>query len=326
MTQIVVGIDLGGSAIKAAAVDENKTVLAKLSVPTEAADGPNHVMDRIDGAVRDVLRDAGAEVSDAIALGIGCPGPLDWRSGNVFHAPNLPGWRDIALGETMANRLNLPTYVDNDANVACWGEYWLGAGRGCDTLCLLTLGTGIGGGIVVRHELLRGVDGTAAEIGHIKVMRGGRTCGCGATGCLEAYASVTGMATTAVEGLENGRETLLREHWDGDGARLTGALIADAARAGDAFANEIMNDVAQWLGIGIASLVNLLNPEKIILGGGMSGALDLLLPTIRETVQREAFDVPAERAEIVHAELGADAGVIGAAGTAFDRHTVATHS
>ena len=187
-------------------------------------------------------------------------------------------------------------------------------------MVLLTLGTGVGGGIVVFGKLLRGPDGTAAEIGHICVERNGRACNCGAYGCLEAYASVSGMIRTAEIGIEEGRETILLEKCGYDIHNLTGKLISEAANEGDAFAGEVIRETGQWLGIGIGSLINLLNPEKVVLCGGMIAAGEPLFQPIRETARAQSFDVPGRRAEIVPAGLGADSGVIGAAGCAYERY------
>lgn len=320
--RVVVGVDLGGTNLGTAVITDSKDILAKLTVPTNAHEGPEAVIDAIERSVRRALAEAGADLTDTLAVCVGSPGPLNWQTGIVYHAPNLPGWNDIPLGEKLHDRLAVPCYVDNDANVACYGEYWLGAGQGVSTLCLLTLGTGVGGGLVINGELIRGIDGTAAEIGHMKVMRGGRRCGCGRDGCFEAYASVTGMLRTAAEGMEGGSETLLNTLCHNDTAKLTGKMISEAIDKGDDFAKEVMEETGAWIGIGIANLVNILNPEKIVLCGGMVAAGDILFDAIRQSVDENAFEVPAQRAEIVPAGLGDDSGVIGAAGVALSRYTV----
>ena len=320
MSDVVVGIDLGGTNVKTAAVGADGRILGKDSRPTQSEGGPEAVMENMAGAVAGVLESAGVDRSRVQAVGIGAPGPMNWQTGIVYSPPNLPGWRDVPLAEAMSTRLGLPVYVDNDANVACYGEYWSGAGQGVDTMCLLTLGTGVGGGIVVFGRLLRGIDGTAAEIGHLKVMRDGRECGCGAKGCLEAYASVTGMVRTAKEGIDEGRDTLLTTLSGGDFDQLTGKMISDAARQGDAFAEWVERETAVWIGIGISSLINLLNPERVVLSGGMIAAGEALFAPVRETAKALSFDVPARRCEIVPAGLNEDAGVVGAAACAMDRH------
>jgi glucokinase len=319
MDRAILGIDLGGTFIKAAVVSPEGKLLTKCETPTHAEDGPEAVFDAIGLASEEILSSTGLANWDVAACGIGAPGPLDWRSGIVFSPANLPGWRDVPLAEILTKRLGVQCFVENDANAACYGEFWRGAGQGADNMCLLTLGTGLGGGIVVAGRLLRGPDGTAAEVGHIIVQRDGRLCGCGARGCIETYGSVTGLVRTARYGLEAGEASVLRESCDGDWGALTGAMVSEAAEEGDSFAREVIRTTGEWLGLGIANLINLLNPEKVVLAGGMTKAGEMLLEPIRETAARIAFDVPAARAEIVMAGLGEDAGVIGAAGCAWER-------
>jgi glucokinase len=294
--------------------------LGKDSRPTNADKGLDVVLDEMVAGVEAAMDQANADSSDLLAIGIGAPGPMNWRTGVVYSPPNLPGWHDVPLADLMRERTNTPTYVDNDANVACWGEFWSGAGREVDSLVCLTLGTGVGGGIVVFGRLLRGPDGTAAEIGHMNVCRDGRPCNCGARGCLETYASVTGMVKTAIEGIQGGRETILTEMCGGDFERLDGKMISDALIRGDEFASWIMHETGVWIGLGVGSLINLLNPEMVVLCGGMIAAGEALFRPIRETARAQAFDVPAQRAQIVPAGLGGDSGVIGAAGCALQRY------
>ncbi|MCC6490401.1 MAG: ROK family glucokinase [Candidatus Hydrogenedentes bacterium] len=320
MNSVVVGIDLGGTNVKTAVVARNGRLLGKDSRPTRAAEGPDVVIDIMVASVEQAMENAGVDPSDLRAVGVGAPGPMNWQTGVVFSPPNLPGWSDVPLADLMSERLNVPAFVDNDANVACWGEFWSGAGREVDSLVCLTLGTGVGGGIVVSGRLLRGIDGTAAEIGHICVMRDGRPCNCGAKGCLEAYASVTGMVRTALEGIDAGRPTMLTRMCGADLAKIDGKMISDALQQGDEFAAWVMRETAIWLGTGIGSLINLLNPEMVVLCGGMIAAGDVLFDPIRETALAQSFEVPGKRVQIVPAGLGADSGVIGAAGCALQRY------
>lgn len=320
MSEVIIGVDLGGTNVKTAVVSRDKKMLTKDSRPTRAEEGPEAVMDVMEAAVRDVMRQSGVGTSQVIAVGFGAPGPMNWQTGVVYSPPNLPGWKNVPLADAMQKRLGLPCYVDNDANVACYGEYWMGAGQGTESMAVFTLGTGVGGGIVVFGRLLRGIDGTAAELGHMTVQRDGRRCGCGAHGCLEAYASVTGMVRTAVEGLEAGKESALRAMCGGDNAKLTGKMISEAARAGDAFAKHVFEETATWLGLGIATIVNIQNPEMVVLCGGMIAAGEMLFEPVRRVVRENAFEVPATRCQIVPAGLGEDSGVLGCAGCALARH------
>ena len=319
MSKLIIGVDLGGTNVKTALVSRDKKILGKDSRPTRAEGGPEVVMDVMAESVDAVLQGAGATRKDVLAAGFGAPGPMNWQTGVVYSPPNLPGWKNVPLADDMKKRLGFPCYVDNDANVACYGEYWLGAGQGTQDMCLLTLGTGVGGGIVVFGQLLRGIDGTAAEIGHLKVMRGGRTCGCGSTGCLEAYGSVTGMVRTAIEGIEAGKQTVLTKLCGGALKKIDGKMISDGIDQGDEFCKWVMHETAVWLGIGISSLINLLNPEKVVLCGGMIAAGEVLFAPIRKTARELTFEVPANRAQIIPAGLGADSGVIGSAGCALAR-------
>ncbi|MBN2311351.1 MAG: ROK family glucokinase, partial [Candidatus Hydrogenedentes bacterium] len=319
VSEAVIGVDLGGTNVKAAVCSRDGKLIAKDSRPTDAENGRDAVLSRIEESIDAALAEAGFTRSDMLAVGMGVPGPMNWQTGVLFSPPNLPGWKDVPVADLMHERLGVPVFVDNDANVAAFGEFWGGAGRGVQSMVLLTLGTGVGGGIVVFGRLLRGIDGTAAEIGHLCVKRNGRQCNCGAKGCLEAYASVTGMLRTAVKGIEDGHETLLTTLCGGDLSKLTGKMISDAVAQGDGFAEWVMEQTGVWLGTGIGSLINLLNPEKVVLTGGMIAAGEVLFRPIRETALAQSFDVPGRRAEIVAAGLGADSGVIGAAGCALER-------
>ena len=321
MSKVVIGVDLGGTNIKTAVVTEGRELLAKDSRPTKADAGPEAVMDAMAQAVNETLAKCGKTREDVIAACFGAPGPMNWQTGVVYSPPNLPGWKNVPLAEGMQQRLGFPCYIDNDANVACYGEYWMGAGRGTENLAVLTLGTGVGGGVIVFGKLLRGPDGTAAELGHLVVDRHGRISTSPARGALEAYASVTGMVRTAVEGLEAGKESSLREACGGDLSALTGAMISDAAKAGDPFARWVFEETATWLALGIVSMIHYQNPEKIVLCGGMIAAGDMLFDTVRRVVKENTFDVPGRRCEIVPAGLGSDSGVLGAAGCAYARAT-----
>ena len=319
MSEIIIGVDLGGTNVKAALVSRDKKVIAKDSRPTCADEGPDTVMQVMQETVEDLLKNNGINKEQVLAVGFGAPGPMNWQTGVVFSPPNLPGWHDVPLGDAMQKRLGMPCFVDNDANVACYGEFWMGAGVGTESMAVLTLGTGVGGGVVTFGKLLRGIDGTAAELGHLKVQRDGRTCGCGAKGCLEAYASVSGMEQTAIEGIESGRESTLTKLCGGDLKSIDGKMIFDAAQGGDALAQWVFEETATWLGLGISSIISYQNPEKVVLCGGMIAAGDLLFDPVRRVAKANSFEVPGTRCEIVPAALGNDAGVLGSAGCALER-------
>jgi glucokinase len=321
MAELVVGIDLGGTFVKTALVSRDKQVIAKDRRPTNGDGGPEPVMDVMAQAVDELLRNNGASYHDVLAVGIGAPGPLNWQKGIVYGLTNLPGWENVPLAAKMSERLGgASIFLENDGNAACYGEFWLGAGQGTDIMAVLTLGTGVGGGIVIHKHLVRGIDGTAGELGHIKVMRGGRECGCGARGCFETYASVTGMVRTAREGLDAHPGSLLLELAQGDPEGITGKMVYEAAVKGDELARYTFAETAWWLGYGISSIINYQNPERIVLCGGMINAGDMLFEPVRRVALENCFEVPGKRCEIVPAGLGADSGVLGAAGCALARH------
>ena len=319
MSRYVLGIDLGGTGVKTALVSDSKEILGQETRPTEADRGRDVVIDNMVASAEAVIESSGINREEVVAVGIGAPGPLNWKTGVIYSPPNLPGWKNEPLADIISARLGMPCFLENDANAACYGEFWMGAGQGTETMCLLTLGTGVGGGIVTFGKLLRGEDGTAGEIGHLNVQRDGRLCGCGAKGCLESYASVSGMVRTAREGLDAGAESTLREICDGNLDALTGKMISDAAAGGDVFAQSVIHETATWLGLGIASLINLFNPEKIVLCGGMVAAGDALFDPLRRVAAENSFEVPANRVEIIPGSLGSDSGVLGCAGIALER-------
>ncbi len=313
----VVGVDLGGTKILTALVDLTGAVRARRRVATPQS-GPAAVVDAIAATVEGVLAEAGLSRAACPGIGVGAPGPLDPHSGVVYEPANLAGWRDVPLADLLGGRLGLPCYVENDANAAALGEWWAGAGRGISDLVYITVSTGIGGGIILGDRLLHGVSGTAGEIGHTVVDADGPLCGCGRRGHLEALASGRAIARQAAEAVASGRPTALAA-LGADPARLTAEVVARAAREGDPVAREIFERAGFYVGVGVANLLNLLNPRRVVIGGGVSKAGDLLLDPVRRTARQFAFERPARDAEIVPAALGDDAGAVGAAAVVLVR-------
>lgn len=314
-----VGVDLGGTSINVGVVPlEGGTVLGMRSLPTRAERGAKFVVDRMVGMVRDALKDAYREgdlTEDRIlGVGLGSPGPLDRSTGTILSTPNL-GWRNFPLRDLVANELGMSAALDNDANAAALGEWWWGAARDRTDAVAVTLGTGIGGGIVVDGRVYHGASDVAGEIGHMTIDSTGRKCSCGNYGCLEAYASGPAIAARAVEGLESGSASALVDLVDGDLEEITAATVYEAIVAGDPYATEVMRETAKFLGTGIANLINVLNPEMVVICGGVTRAGSHLLEPLQAEVRRRAFREASEACEIVTGELGDMAGVIGAAGT-----------
>lgn len=313
----IVGVDLGGTSINVGVVSyDGSRILAMRSSPTGADKGPKHVVDRILVMIREAMSDAAKEADireeGFLGIGVGSPGPLDRATGTVIETPNL-GWRNFPLRDLVANAIGLPAELDNDANAATLGEWWVGAARGVDNVVGVTLGTGIGGGIVLNGQVFHGVSDVAGEIGHMSIDSTGRLCKCGNYGCLEAYASGPAIAARATEGLLTGEQSLLPSMVDGDISRITAETVYEGIVAGDTYAKEVMRDTAKFLGSGIANLINLLNPEIVVLFGGVTRAGDHLLEPLRHEVRRRAFRRAFESCRIVTSELGNQAGVIGAA-------------
>lgn len=305
------GVDIGGTKIAAGVVDENGQVLARDRVPTPPGDG-----DALVTAVGDLVRRlAAAAPQPPESVGVGAAGFVSKDRSRVLFAPNI-AWRDEDLGGEVARVTGLPVVVENDASAAAWGEFTWGAGRDVDDLLLVTVGTGVGGGLVLDGEPYRGGAGVAAEIGHLRVVPGGRPCGCGNAGCWEQYASGNALVRDAREALAAGgdRAGPLIERAGGDAGAVSGTMVTVAARDGDPLALELLGGVARWLGEGIASLCAVLDPSAIVIGGGISEEGDLFLDPVREAVSSQLTgrghrpDI-----ELRAAQLGNGAGLIGAA-------------
>jgi glucokinase len=309
---LAVGVDVGGTKIAVFTVTAAGSVLTRTQEPTPAED-PEALLKLIEQLVLQVLNDR------VVAVGIGAAGLVDYRTGMLRYAPNL-AWRELPLGDRVAQATGLPVTVDNDANAAAWGEFRFGAGREVSDMLLVTVGTGIGGGIVSGGRLYRGAHGFAAEIGHIIVEPGGPLCGCGNRGCWEQVASGRAIDRLGREAAVAHPDAAFAKHAGGDPASVTGPLVTQAAIDGDGVAIEVLEQVGRRLGEGIGGLVNTLDPQNVVVGGGAVVAGELLLGPARVAF-REAVEAPEHRPEvpIVPAELGNDAGGIGAATLALDK-------
>lgn len=313
--QAVVGVDVGGTKTLLALVDPHGGVQARRRMETPQR-GPEDFVRRLAGELAALLQEAGRRREEVLGLGVGAPGPLDPQSGVVFEPPNLAGWRDVPLAAMLREAAGIPTWVENDANAAALAEAWVGVGVGVRDLIYITVSTGIGGGLILNGELYHGVSGTAGEVGHMTVEPEGPLCGCGRRGHLEAVASGGAIARMAQEALRAGRETRLRAL---SPQALTAEAVAEVARQGDAVAREVYARAGAYIGLAVASLVNVLNPAMVVFGGGVSKAGDLLLEPVRRVVRERAFRRPAEAVQIVPAALGDDVGVIGAAAVVYRR-------
>ena len=261
--------------------------------------------------IRESMAGVGAE--GVMGVGIGAPGPLDRNSGVVLETPNL-GWRNVPIRDMVASELGLPAVLDNDANCAAFAEWWLGAGRGADRLIGLTLGTGIGGGVILGGEVYHGASDAAGEVGHMSVAFDGRLCACGSRGCVEAYASGPAIAARAAEGIARGANSTLSALAEGDPVGITAETVCEAAAAGDRYAIHVLTETARILGVALANLIHLFNPEVIVIGGGVAAAGESLFKPLRAEAERRAFCSATAVCRIVPADFPGTGGVIGAAG------------
>lgn len=304
-----IGIDVGGTNVKIALVGDGGNILNSNSVPTRAEMGYEYTVNNIKQAIKDLLKEAKNPKIEGI--GFDFPGQIDYKNGIVKLAPNIPGWVNVPIAKIIEDEFQVPTKIDNDVHCAAIGELKFGAGRGCENFICMTVGTGIGSGIVINGQLVRGASNAAGELGHIKLnMETNNLCGCGDYGCLEAFASGPSIVKMAQEYLMSGKSTKFREL--ANGGEITPFLVCEAAKMGDPVAKRIFTIMGEYIGFGLSSVVNLLNPEKIIIGGGVAEAGDILLEPIRETIKKRAMVVAGSAVEVVKAELGNSAGVIGA--------------
>jgi glucokinase len=317
-----VGIDVGGTNIKAGIVTHSGKSLAKTSFPTVAEKGIQHGLQVIYRTVEAALQQAGLTLKDIHAIGLATPGTMDIPGGWLLEPPNLPGWWNFPIRDTVGEHFQKPTLLQNDANAAAYGEFWIGAGRDAHSLVFWTLGTGIGCGIIVDHLIIEGEHSHGSECGHIIIdMNSPRLSPAGQNGTLEAFCGAKAIVHRCEEALATGRPSILRERMAA-GAELTPLLIAEAAEAGDALADEIVMETGRYLGVGTTTLMHTINPSMFLFGGAMTFGRNetplgrRFLQSIKDEVKKRAFHVPFERTKIDFATLGGDAGYIGAAGCA----------
>ena len=308
-----IGIDLGGTNIAAGLVSEDGKILIQDSTPTNADRNPSEIAADMAKISKEIISRYGIKESDVKAVGIGCPGSIDFDKGMVVYSNNIK-FDHFPLTDEFRKHLDLPVYVDNDANCAAMGEY-VATGERCDNFLFVTLGTGVGGGIVLNGKVLRGFNGAGGEIGHMTLVSGGEKCSCGKAGCWEAYASVTALIRQTKAAMESNPQSLMNEYAKRDG-KVSGRTAFDAARAGDEAAKAVVKQYAIYVADGIVSMENIFQPNIIAIGGGISREGDYLLDPIKEYVEKNRYNRYMEKTKIVTAKLFNDAGIIGAANIA----------
>jgi len=307
----VVGVDLGGTKILTALANLEGRILAKSRQLTKAKEGPEAIINQIVASIEEVTGKTNIDNNKIRAVGVGCPGPLNVEKGIIYNTPNL-NLKNVNIKEALEAKLTAPVFIENDANAAALGEKWFGAGQERDNLIYMTISTGIGGGIIINRRLYHGANDSAGEIGHMVIDPTlDVECGCEDQGCWEAIASGTAIGRLGREAIEQGKKSKMTDLVS-EVEEIDGATVTKAAANGDKVALEIIERVTNYLGIGVANLVNILNPEMVIIGGGVTKAGEMILEPIREVVAERALDAPAGVVEIVSAELGDDVGVIGA--------------
>ncbi len=318
-----VGVDLGGTNVKAGVVDDHGRPLSWLSIPTESEKGPEDAAARMGQAVKEAIAQAGLQPEAVARVGLGSPGTMDIPAGMLVKPVNLKGWDDFPIRDRLAHHCGLPVSFANDAAAAAYGEFWVGSGRAFHSMVLFTLGTGIGCGSIIGDLSIDGENSHGAECGHIVIdcREDARICGCGQPGHLEAYASATAVVKRTEESLRSGRPSTVSRRV-ATGEELTPLLLAEEAAAGDALSREIILETARYLGIGVVNLLHTIDPNGVLLGGAMTfGGNDSplgreFLARVKEEIDRRAFALLAERITLDYASLGGDAGFIGAAGIA----------
>ena len=314
-TQFYVGLDVGGTTMKAAVVDDHGKAFESVSLPTEAYKGQDHGLNQMCESIRRAIHVAGKKISDIAAIGVATPGWMDIPAGLILDPPNLKPWKNVPVRQYIGDHFGIPTAFQNDANAAALGEFWVGAGQDVKSMVLFTLGTGIGGGIIVFDRVLEGAHSCGGEVGHMKVqMTDGRLCGCGRTGCLEAYCSATSVVKRAQEALAGVTgPSVLKDLLATTDEELPAKVVFQAADRGDEVAKKIIDETAYFLAVGAMNVMHLIDPEMIVYGGGMTAAGEPFLNRIRHYIKDLTFPVAAEKTSVRFAQLGSDAGFIGAA-------------
>jgi glucokinase len=304
--------------MKAAVVDDAGRAYPSATLPTEAYKGQEHGLSQMVATIRRAIAAAGKSERDIAAIGVATPGTMDIPAGIILDPPNLRPWQNVPVRQHIADTFRLPTAFQNDANAAAFGEYWVGAGRDVKSMVMFTLGTGIGGGIIIDDKVLEGQHSHGAEVGHMKIdLSNTRQCGCGRWGCLEAFASATAIVKRAEEAVAGvAGKSILKELLETTNEELPAKVVFQAADRGDKIAQKVVEDTAFYLAVGAMNLMHIIDPDMIVYAGGMTAAGEPFLDRIKHFVRELAFPIPAERTVVQYSQLGTDAGFIGAAACA----------
>lgn len=319
MHSYYIGIDLGGTNIKGSIFDENMNLVLEQRLSTEASYGSEHVLERIHHVIDNMMNRYGVTSSDIKGIGMGIPGLLNMERGISLFSPNFSKWENVPIVDWFQEKLHIPVFIDNDVRVNLYGEWHFGAGKGSNHIVLLTIGTGLGSGIVMDGRVLYGATGSAGEIGHMNMYREGRPCKCGSSGCFGRYVSALGILRTLKEKIDIGYDSIITEWVHGNLDDVTAKMVSEAYDVGDLAAVETLHETGEILGFGLTNIINLYNPEIIIIGGGVAAAGERLLSRAREVVDSHALKISNSKCTIKTARLGDAAGMLGAAIFAKER-------
>ncbi|MCE5323050.1 ROK family protein [bacterium] len=315
----VIGVDLGGTNVRAAVMDRDGAIVGEGRTDSKAMEGLNATVGQIVIAIRQAVEDSPAQFSDIAGVGMGVPGTVKSEEGLVLWSPNFLGWDGVQLAAPIVEQIGMSVLLGNDANVAALGECVFGAGKGSKCMVMFTLGTGIGSGLIIDGKIWTGVNESGPEMGHQIVLANGPRCSCGRYGCLESLAQRDAIIDRAARKAHMGRHTSLLEKSNHDLRYITPAMIAEAASEGDAVSVETLQETGYYIGIGVANAINMLNPDKVVIGGGVAQAGDLLFDPIRTSVEVNALYQQLQACEVVPAQLGDNAGVLGGAALILQR-------
>ena len=312
---LIVGVDFGATFIKVGLLDVHGHIIKKSNFSSKGYNSRDKLIDRMVLEVSEIMLSLKPRV---LGLGIGVPGPVDYKRGLIYNLTNVKGWRNVPLRDMLKKKIGIPVFIDNDANAACAGEARWGAGKGYKDIVCITLGSGVGTAVILDGKIYRGRGYSAAEMGHICIDRNGPKCNCGANGCIETFLGNSYIVRAAVKDLKQGKRSVLLKLANGKYSDITPKLIDRAAKMGDKFCKDIWKQAGENLGIGLAGIVNTFNPEIIIIGGGLSKAGELLFSSVRETVKGRAMKVFTSDLRIKRARFIEDAGTFGAASLVLD--------
>ena len=318
MPDLAIGVDVGGTNITAGVVDASAQVISRKRVRSHSGRPPHEVISAILKATTAALSAAGLEREAVAGVGVGFAGHVNGAQGIVLTSSNLPAWDNHPLRDLLHQQLGIPVILENDANCAAWAEYCYGAGRGSRHMCYLTISTGFGAGIIIDGKLYTGATGSAGEIGHVVVEPNGPPCTCGKRGCAMSYACGLAISRMACERLERGEQTLLRDLCGPTPERVSGEVVAEAARRGDTVAVELLTTAGYYFGISLSTIVQLLNPDRIVIGGGLMRTGSMIMEPALKAMNENIHPVLKDSAEIVPSELDADAGMLGAAAIVWE--------